>query len=212
MWGEPDFIISQTKHRQFQLTRPVWGEPVIRVNPHAEVVNFNSLAPCGANLSLAFSRIILKVFQLTRPVWGEPHKCLYDGFVQSISTHSPRVGRTVIRVNPHAEVINFNSLAPCGANRSPYCPFYCYAPFQLTRPVWGEPVRRHISGAFAHISTHSPRVGRTNLPALKVVLCSDFNSLAPCGANPSSTCWNLARKAFQLTRPVWGEPPVAEKL
>ena len=56
----------------FQLTRPVWGEPIYELDNREEWTNFNSLAPCGANLlEVYMSNMILK-FQLTRPVWGEP--------------------------------------------------------------------------------------------------------------------------------------------
>ena len=56
--------------------------------------DFNSLAPCGANLEDKRVRVTATTFQLTRPVWGEPR--LGDRFLCRDS--------------------NFNSLAPCGAN------------------------------------------------------------------------------------------------
>ena len=34
-------------------------------------------------------------FQLTRPVWGEPNKAVVQFYDKNISTHSPRVGRTL---------------------------------------------------------------------------------------------------------------------
>ena len=100
-------------------------------------------------------------FQLTRPVWGEPYVYTNLSKNQSISTHSPRVGRTDYFTSALPEPQNFNSLAPCGANRDEYyyiqisIYFNSLAPcganlkflsqsrpiqsFQLTRPVWGEP-------------------------------------------------------------------------
>ena len=78
----------------FQLTRPVWGEPFEFETAGAGAANFNSLAPCGAN------RIHQKLFgasakfQLTRPVWGEPAVNENGEYIENISTHSPRVGRT----------------------------------------------------------------------------------------------------------------------
>ena len=144
-------------------------------------------------------------FQLTRPVWGEPAIRRRAHYFKQISTHSPRVGRTVAKcaqiarsgISTHSPRVgrtcsqgdgvnlygNFNSLAPCGANprlsQSPR-PFPA---FQLTRPVWGEPCTiDNVIDPF-HISTHSPRVGRT-LRAFLLRLCGlHFNSLAPCGAN-----------------------------
>ena len=61
---------------------------------------------------------------------------------------------------------------------------YYYTQFQLTRPVRGEPCQK------------SARQTR----------CFHFNSLAPCGANPTATATATATQRFQLTRPVRGEP------
>ena len=170
----------------FQLTRPVWGEPFCgdskrNFEKHfnslapcgANLVNrylrkilsyFNSLAPCGANLPRPVKRICDITFQLTRPVWGEP-----DYFTSALP-----------------EPQNFNSLAPCGANHylgrvKKYRPSISthsprvgrtYKPsrvsgymrsFQLTRPVWGEPLLTTLFLCDIIISTHSPRVGRTTI-------------------------------------------------
>ena len=101
---------------------------------------FNSLAPCGANRARHVVNVIAR----------------------DISTHSPRVGRTNGRWYIYRRPIYFNSLAPCGANRLealkpvaddfisthsprvgrtslPITPTSSMIPFQLTRPVWGEP-------------------------------------------------------------------------
>ena len=59
-----------------------------------------------------------------------------------ISTHSPRVGRTILVSLALAKMTHFNSLAPCGANRIV--------------------IDRYIDRSA--ISTHSPRVGRTLQP------------------------------------------------
>ena len=145
--------------------------------------HFNSLAPCGAN--------------------RETRLGVIDG--SAISTHSPRVGRTLRVYKPVQKPVNFNSLAPCGANRLFYVGLARAAKFQLTRPVWGEPRRillysdlnlfqltRPVWGEplifvsvtpYTIISTHSPRVGRTVEEYVNIESTSDFNSLAPCGAN-----------------------------
>ena len=79
---------------------------------------------------------------------------------------------------------NFNSLAPCGANPYTRPCLMSALVFQLTRPVWGEPrLQIRLAHTF-YISTHSPRVGRTQSPALTKHTHPNFNSLAPCGANP----------------------------
>ena len=86
----------------------------------------------------------------------------------------------------------------------------------------------NISALRSIISTHSPRVGRTLTVRARCRGSADFNSLAPCGANPAAHCpLRTARYfnslapcganlesyrlcffeyGFQLTRPVWGEP------
>ena len=100
--------------------------------------HFNSLAPCGANLTCLSICFIETSFQLTRPVWGEPsreHECLL------------------------------------------------LWKFQLTRPVWGEPTHAKVCTYIPPISTHSPRVGRTRPRPGGDPARFNFNSLAPCGAN-----------------------------
>ena len=204
------------------------GRTSIQGKQQRNVQHFNSLAPCGANLSGAVRLSICFSFQLTRPVWGEPAAVMVGNRNVAISTHSPRVGRTrefwtieIVRgISTHSPRVgrtgrqlrrrerpqDFNSLAPCGANQckifylmkcfqfqltrpvwgepiEPSPSFTCFG-FQLTRPVWGEPsLHRHL-GSKDPISTHSPRVGRTPLEPISEEMLSNFNSLAPCGANP----------------------------
>ena len=124
--------------------------------------HFNSLAPCGANLIPC----------------GKCVSC------RLISTHSPRVGRTLSDLHAYRDYYNFNSLAPCGANHRAVTAPTASERFQLTRPVWGEPIHvRHLAG-ISRISTHSPRVGRTSHTTSPLNCDPNFNSLAPCGANP----------------------------
>ena len=146
--------------------------------------NFNSLAPCGANLNVYDSNIHLKIFQLTRPVRGEPVRKSQETTVKIISTHSPRAGRTLSIFSSCSCNCNFNSLAPCGANRCGGCGDKRGEKFQLTRPVRGEPSRFLRFPHRKYISTHSPRAGRTHNRACNRLRFSHFNSLAPCGANP----------------------------
>ena len=165
---------------------PRVGRTACKKRQNAVQQHFNSLAPCGANLSCHFSCTNLSKFQLTRPVWGEPQSYINQYLGLSISTHSPRVGRTcgshVLR-----QCCNyFNSLAPCGANPFLEIQFATIGIFQLTRPVWGEP--------------------ELTIPSLRI--SSDFNSLAPCGANRGILFSTAECMTFQLTRPVWGEPAI----
>ena len=163
-------------------------------------------------------------------MWGEPASRLWKlrGFM--ISTHSPRVGRTVIPlptkslsviISTHSPRVgrtfripefdffgwHFNSLAPCGANRDIRIQCNVCNAFQLTRPVWGEPIKPSQNSRNLAISTHSPRVGRTQTCLYAKVLSENFNSLAPCGANLPNSASQGKNTRFQLTRPVWGEPP-----
>ena len=109
-----------------------------------EIEHFNSLAPCGANLSNGAAPTSSLLFQLTRPVWGEPRLQAIRATRCRISTHSPRVGRTLLPLSRFQIFDNFNSLAPCGANRMRLSEKQDKHQFQLTRPVWGEP--SHCSG------------------------------------------------------------------
>ena len=170
--------------RQFQLTRPVWGEPNRHRNPFSNNRNFNSLAPCGANLAAPVYEFSLA------------------GFSRSCSGGGPPVRFHAFSSPPY----DFNSLAPCGANRRHTQSIEIIARFQLTRPVWGEPCCYCSSATSSKISTHSPRVGRTDPGDCGHEPSSYFNSLAPCGANQSDFVPQNGRCAFQLTRPVWGEP------
>ena len=140
------------------------------------------------------------------------------------------MGRTNALIPPSCNSVYFNSLSPCGANL-----FWDYQIieiflFQLTRPVWGEPLVTDEKTHEHPISTHSPRVGRTKQVKDGLGSMSDFNSLAPCGANPRGgtryreiinfnslapcganlffRACNGVHSKFQLTRPVWGEPRV----
>ena len=169
---------------KFQLTRPVWGEPISWRVRRAPSSYFNSLAPCGANPTPAYITCSPFEFQLTRPVWGEPwwigQHLLGRSYFNSLA---PCGANRHARKLPHA-AIYFNSLAPCGANLLPVA--LCV-----------------ISNG---ISTHSPRVGRTLFYPLYACSATYFNSLAPCGANRATMLTVRSCSAFQLTRPVWGEP------
>ena len=79
-----------------------------------------------------------------------------------------------------------------------------HRPFQLTRPVGGEPVILFNCNIRDLVSTHSPRGGRTIFPCLISDVPMSFNSLAPRGANPTKCPMSSRSKPFQLTRPAGG--------
>ena len=138
MWGEPLCTFAIICSLKFQLTRPVWGEPKDKQRRLDRQQDFNSLAPCGANLHFVLAahehiRISthsprvgrtfdgiaedgLIVISTHSPRVGRTNSAVCDILVSFISTHSPRVGRTKDTGSPFCGSGNFNSLAPCGAN------------------------------------------------------------------------------------------------
>ena len=116
------------------------------------------------------------------------------------------MGRTTITAAKATELLNFNSLAPCGANPLRICLISGGSPFQLTRPVWGEPAAAIINIDATAISTHSPRVGRTD----QTYLTSHDRYISTHSPRVGRTDLLLVDlldpQRFQLTRPVWGEP------
>ena len=94
-------------------------------------------------------------------MWGEPGGKMEHYRVIIISTHSPRVGRTsTVRSRRSYRSISTHSPR---VGRTPDCTSTSTTrdKFQLTRPVWGEPVKQIVTTPRVPISTHSPRVGRT---------------------------------------------------
>ena len=201
----PSLRISLTR-LAFQLTRPAWGEPIDTVLIYIQK-NISTHSPrVGRTLTIRSQPVLSYQFQLTRPARGEP-AFNRKGYARAvISTHSPRVGRTLPSQSLRLSSYNFNSLAPRGANPLQYGFIANIHPFQLTRPAWGEP--GSICKAYAHsnISTHSPRVGRTDGSQESPSYMLNFNSLAPRGANLNASTNILGSCTFQLTRPAWGEP------
>ena len=206
MWGEPRRNGLEQLHPLISThspcvgrtsSDPVWfehflisthsprvGRTIVAIDPIVIVDDFNSLAPCGANR---------EAFGLTDNDNG-------------ISTHSPRAGRTLRFYDRQTCPFYFNSLAPCGANHPHRHQTNKQHTFQLTRPVRGEPRIVEHNLLLMIISTHSPRAGRTSIVSVCSTLHYDFNSLAPCGANPEIFRYLHSGIRFQLTRPVRGEP------
>ena len=147
------------QYQKFQLTRPVRGEPRLHLHQwRVDAISTHS-PRAGRTLRGRDDTENTAQFQLTRPVRGEPVvRCRYFEY-SWISTHSPRAGRTRLCRTFAFPFVNFNSLAPCGANLPYFCISFCE--FQLTRPVRGEPGFPQCYHALLDISTHSPRAGRT---------------------------------------------------
>ena len=162
----------------------MWGEPTFLLALCCCSIYFNSLAPCGANQFDDQS----------------------GSFTLAISTHSPRVGRTST-VAPRLATTQISTHSPrVGRTKRRLFTWAIRILFQLTRPVWGEPLYIDHNTLCQYISTHSPRVGRTHRSDRRTRRYGNFNSLAPCGANLSGSNISAPSCGFQLTRPVWGEP------
>ena len=170
MWGEPSFRRSCINSRRFQLTRPVWGEPYECCHLLAPL-NISTHSPrVGRTVKRTGSREVCSAFQLTRPVWGEPFRPKGRNRFHRFQLTRPVWGE------PQSAITQYIGLS-----------------FQLTRPVWGEPRQMPYVTSIVIISTHSPRVGRTHLREKLRDRVRNFNSLAPCGANPPP-CYNNTRK------------------
>ena len=207
VWGEPQQQFADLCGLSFQLTRPVWGEPAVRPRRRRDVAISTHSPRVGRTLRGGGSFYARARISTHSPRVGRTSpKMLSITRMPSISTHSPRVGRTISSVSFSSDIKYFNSLAPCGANPLHRRLQAFYIRFQLTRPVWGEPKRCDMIYIELYISTHSPRVGRTDRARHVVNVIAHFNSLAPCGANLRLLRLSKPRMIFQLTRPVWGEP------
>ena len=155
--------IVNVKHdpkTDFNSLAPCGANPLRLPIDSASMSHFNSLAPCGANLHLNRYQRPAFSFQLTRPVWGEPNGFDIVYIDGTISTHSPRVGRT-INAAPFQGIDDISTHSPRVGRTLPF------GTYIIT----------------LCISTHSPRVGRTLLLRSDETRLADFNSLAPCGAN-----------------------------
>ena len=173
-----------SRNVSFQLTRPVWGEPIggahvqhdPEISTHSPRVGrtglglgflgmssqFQLTRPVWGEPATALTLFTLTAqFQLTRPVWGEPSDLRLRVRRKRISTHSPRVGRTSERSQLHAVLFHFNSLAPCGANPLPRRLVDERLHFNSLAPCGANHVRTVATDGAVEISTHSPRVGRT---------------------------------------------------
>ena len=162
MRGEPYIPRSKGGLGIISTHSPRAGRTALLDGLGIDYIDFNSLAPCGAN----------------------PMAAAMERLGMTISTHSPRAGRTPARNVKRPSCIGFQLTRP--VRGEPKCMYHLLSRtrFQLTRPVRGEPSTPTLSSGWIAISTHSPRAGRTPVDTLPIIISSDFNSLAPCGANP----------------------------
>ena len=123
---------------KFQLTRPVRGEPrfqrsrsekkpISTHSPRAGRTAITAAAAAGIKISthspragrtLCDVRVDSYVCISTHsPRAGRTPMLSFQSKSIAISTHSPRAGRTILMKIPLIRILDFNSLAPCGANR-----------------------------------------------------------------------------------------------
>ena len=149
---------------KFQLTRPMRGATAeIIIDDKYHYSNFNSHAPCGAQLLLLplGKGTIQSLFQLTRPMRGATWNALTNTELFLFQLTRPMRGATNA---PRSSLFSihsyFNSHAPCGAQLAHIQPLLLCLAFQLTRPMRGATVIVDVP--------YNPEF--------------DFNSHAPCGA------------------------------
>ena len=144
MRGATDKIVFNKSITRFQLTRPMRGATIDVIAEHVEQEDFNSRAPCGARLLHFLLPPYIVIFQLTRPMRGATNARHERYNHERISTHAPHAGRDVSALLSLAESTNFNSRAPCGARQPLNTRLLELKTFQLTRPMRGATLLRHI--------------------------------------------------------------------
>ena len=143
--------------------------PVLSGHNHCHFVcslrgDFNPLSPCGERHDIKCPRNPIQSISTHSPRVGRD-KAVWGKLCSSIviSTHSPRVGRDICGISRADRTPHFNPLSPCGERPCADHFIVLANLFQPTLPVWGET---------------RPAVNRAKQRAL-----------------------------FQPTLPVWGETP-----
>ena len=130
-----------------------------------KAADFNPLSPCGERRELMAKYGLSQSISIHSPRVGRD---LFKEFIQAmcaISIHSPRVGRDSrlgLLLLPFA---NFNPLSPCGERHR----------------------RPGPNAGRIKISIHSPRVGRDILHRSVRCRHRHFNPLSPCGERQDET-------------------------
>ena len=157
-------------------------------------LNFNSHAPCGAQLYLFFHfNLDCAAISTHTPHAGRNEEIADRLAGLIISTHTPHAGRNGTFPMISERLANFNSHAPCGAQPASACPHCgcivisthtphagrnCIYFFILTWIVQRFQLTRPMRGATA------PRPGAMQPPI-------HFNSHAPCGAQRAAAAGDL---------------------
>ena len=182
-WGETANRPKPKFPESFQSTLPAWGETGGYRQHRRGAGHFNPLSPHGERRMYENSRTTVQAFQSTLPAWGETPSFPAMVNRDSISIHSPRMGRDFSEM----------WLFPLGTL------------FQSTLPAWGETfgslseMNRRLE-----ISIHSPRMGRD---VLKICRSSGnlFQSTLPAWGETSPDRFSLQHRRFQSTLPTRGE-------
>jgi len=107
---------------EFQPTLPVWGETKEQAQKLAEADDFNPLSPCGERHNNIADINNCNDFNPLSPCGERRLKAAMEDYDETISTHSPRVGRDHA---PHGWR---------GTGKE----------FQPTLPVWGETPQQQL--------------------------------------------------------------------
>ena len=149
------------------------------------MTNFNSHAPCGAQLILCQSYMATApAFQLTRPMRGATLCLVYeDKGYYTISTHTPPCGAQprplARRAVLCAPISTHTPHAGRNADKGRAVP--PHNPFQLTRPMRGA-----------------------TYPLAKQLFCRKFQLTRPMRGATLNNGYELVPSKFQLTRPMRG--------
>ena len=121
---------------QFQSTLPAWGETYF-FTKSAKRIAFQSTLPAWGETYNGSERYSDLLFQSTLPAWGETVIMMATTVDVTISIHSPRMGRDMVK----DKKVHLNI-------------------FQSTLPAWGETCTKCRKRVLSAISIHSPRMGR----------------------------------------------------
>ena len=166
---------------------------------------FNPLAPGGARPTVV---TVFCAFEISihSPRVGRGLTARVYAHVDDISIHSPRVGRGIAQIFEIASVIKFQSTRPGGGEarwsaRSRACGRY----FNPLAPGGARRAAEENSDLKYLISIHSPRVGRGRTTRATPPCARAFQSTRPGWGEAYNARVKWKRDTFQSTRPGWGE-------
>ena len=123
----------------FQSTLPAWGETEENKEFDWEEYQFQSTLPAWGETKFGSLPFPAMPFQSTLPAWGETLSGGQSGRADTISIHSPRMGRDrMLEDMERISDANFNPLSPHGERLERLSLKSAKKIFQSTLPAWGE--------------------------------------------------------------------------